>query len=79
MLLAGALGQLQTLQQLLQPPQQPLGVQLPLLLQLLQPATAQPPSLLQQLLRQPVQASPIQQLVQAQGLLQGVAGQPVAA
>jgi hypothetical protein len=48
--LAGALGQLQTLQQLLQPPQQPLGVQLPVLLQLLQPAAAQPPSLLQQLL-----------------------------
>jgi hypothetical protein len=77
--LAGALGQLQTLQQLLQPSPQPLGMQLPVLLQLLQPATAQPPSLLQQLLGQPVQASPLQQLMQVQGLLQGVAGQPAAA
>jgi hypothetical protein len=77
--LAGALGQLQTLHQLLQPPQQPRGMQLPVLLQLLQPAAAQPPSLLQQLLGQPVQASPLQQLMQVQGLLQGVAGQPVAA
>jgi hypothetical protein len=77
--LAGALGQLQTLHQVLQPPQQPLGMQLPVLLHLLQPATAQPPSLLQQLLGQPVKASPLQQLMQVQGLLQGVAGQPVAA
>jgi hypothetical protein len=77
--LAGALGQLQTLQQLLQPPQQPLGVQLPVLLQLLQPAAAQAPSLLQQLLGQPMQASPVQLLMQVQGLLQVVAGQPAAA
>jgi hypothetical protein len=76
--LAGTLGQLQTLQQLLQPPQQALGVQLPVLLQLLQPAAAQPPSLLQQLLGQSLQASPLQQLMQVQGLLRGVAGQPVA-
>jgi hypothetical protein len=76
--LGGTLGQLQTLQQLLQPSQQPLGVQLPMLLQLLQPAAAHPPSLLQQLLGQPAQASPLQQLAQIQGLLQGVAGLPAA-
>jgi hypothetical protein len=75
-MLGGTLGQLQMLQQLLQPLQQPQGLQLPLMLQLLQPAAAQPPSLLQPPLGQPVQASPLQQLMQIQGLLQGAAGQP---
>lgn len=76
--LGGTLGQLQTMQQLLQPSQQPLGVQLPMLLQLLQPAASHLPSLLQQLLGQPVQASPLQQLAQIQGLLHCIAGQPAA-
>lgn len=51
-----------------------------MLLQLLQPAASHPPSLLQQLLGQPVQASPLQQLAQAQiqGLLHCIAGQPAA-